>query len=211
MVLYNIGMDKYVCIDCGKSSVNKKEIPPKRCKGCYLKNHRRKKPISCWGCGKILAQTNSKTRLCRICYLKKGSKKFDDIDWDSAFGNWLAGFVDGEGNFNCHKDQKGGFVFRINLREDDKEILEEIKRRLGVGDLYYRDIKKNMNNWDFKYQSKNMQNQWTFAVNSIYDLVNTIVPYFDKYKLRAKKRLQYEEWKGKFVKKYAFLKEGDVG
>jgi hypothetical protein len=59
---------------------------------------------------------------------------------DAAFGHWLAGFIDGEGNFDVHRQQRpaGTYFycrFELTLRADDRAILEECQRRLG-GKLY---------------------------------------------------------------------------
>ena len=199
-------MNEYRCVDCEHLFINKLKIPPKRCLKCYRKWHKKEPPI-CRNCSNFLKHYNRTANICRICYIKSGSKKFKDIDKDTTFGNWLAGFVDGEGNFQGNSKTKVGYVFRIILREDDKEILEEIRQRLGVGKLYYRDIKKNMKNWQPKYQSDKLQNQWEYAVMSVYDLVTVVIPYFDKYKLRAKKKIQYKNWRDTLLPNYKSLKE----
>lgn len=70
----------------------------------------------------------------------------------------IVGFVEGEGCFSIvielyvdrrprktsekrlQKKPSNGFrispTFRINIREDDRPILEEIRQRLGVGEIY---------------------------------------------------------------------------
>jgi hypothetical protein len=59
---------------------------------------------------------------------------------DAAFGNWLAGFIDGEGSFtiqSARADMPQFYTrFQIRLRADDRPILEEIRAQLGVGALY---------------------------------------------------------------------------
>ena len=199
----------YTCKKCGKrKNNNKKKFPPELCKECYLENHRRKQPLSCNVCGKELNPDSSlKTKKCRKCFLKSHTTIFKEVDYDNDFGNWLMGFVDGEGNFHCYKNGAGGMAFRIILREDDKEILEEIRQKLGAGKLFYRDVIKNMPNWQEKYQSKVRRNQYAYTINSVYDLVNVIVPYFEHFHLRAKKKLQYEIWRDLLMERYGFLKE----
>ncbi len=55
------------------------------------------------------------------------------------FGNWLAGFIDGEGCFFVRKSNRSrGYIewqvsFTIRLRRDDEEILIECKERTGLG------------------------------------------------------------------------------
>lgn len=201
----------YTCKDCGKTGINKKKKPPERCLKCYRIYHEMKEPPICNVCSKPLnRQILKKTgMMCRFCFVKSTSTIFKKYDNDDNFGNWLSGFVDGEGNFQFHKDGRGGFVFRIILREDDKPILEKIREYLGCGKLYYRDIKKNIHNWKKKYQSKKMSNQWTYQVRSVYDLMIRVIPNFDTYKLRAKKSKQYLTWRKKLLSTnfYKLLKE----
>lgn len=119
-----------------------------------------------------------------------------------SFGNWLAGFTDGEGNFQYRQTHgRSDAMFRIILREDDKKILEEIRNNLGCGKLFYRDM-ADKSNWNPLYQSKNMRNQWVFKVQNTYDLIERIIPLFDKYPLRAKKKKQYEKWKKQVIEKW---------
>ncbi len=53
-----------------------------------------------------------------------------------AFGNWLSGFVDGEGCFRIHRERSGEYYachFSIKLQADDRAILERIRSFIGVG------------------------------------------------------------------------------
>jgi len=64
---------------------------------------------------------------------------------DERFCSWLGGFIDGEGNFDIHKQIRNSKEyyycrFEITLREDDNAILELIKRKIG-GKIYYHDNK----------------------------------------------------------------------
>jgi hypothetical protein len=68
-------------------------------------------------------------------------KEWDNANIDPAFGNWLAGFADGEGCFTVHKAHGGNSytcAFKINLRLDDRAILETIHRTLGIGTIRKR-------------------------------------------------------------------------
>lgn len=57
---------------------------------------------------------------------------------DDSFGDWLAGLIDGEGSFMIGKDSRGvwGNKFTLNLRADDRAVLETIRERLNIGSLY---------------------------------------------------------------------------
>jgi hypothetical protein len=181
-----------------------KKEPPKICRSCRT----RKEPLSCSACGIPLNPKSAlKTKLCWTCQLKSHSKQFKERGKDDKFGNWLSGFVDGEANFNGNG--KHGFCFRIILREDDKEILETIREYLGVGELYYRDVKKSMDNWNPKYVSEVRRNQWVYIVQPVMDLINVVIPHFEEYPLRAKKKYQYEKWRDCLIntKSYKSLKK----
>lgn len=108
-------------------------------------------------------------------------------DFDREFGDFICGFVAGEGTF-VHRDDKGEtrrFQFSITLVEDDREILEQIQGYFGVGNLY--SIDREVNEWD---------KQVMFTVQSIGDLIGVIIPFFDEFSLRStKKQRQYEEFR----------------
>jgi len=210
------------CLKCGKIF----EVIP--CRGseakycsrqCYWEYRRKypqiKQPPKCIDCGKDLhPQSRAGVKRCRPCHVLKGSTIFREPDHDDAFGHWLSGFTDGEGNFHCSEGASGryvSFAFRIILREDDKGILEKIRDNLGVGNLVFRDVVKGMPNWNPKYQSKVRRNQWCYIVYSAYDLSKVIVPHFDKYPLRAKKAKQYEIWKERLQNSRTYLEFKERG
>lgn len=106
-------------------------------------------------------------------------------------GYYIAGFVDGEGCFalkfrrDVRHERKSKPVyfywdieFTILLRGDDRELLEKIKSTFECGNI-----------------SMNNQGAARYAVTNIDDLTNKVVPFFFKYKLFGKKRLDFELWK----------------
>jgi len=111
-------------------------------------------------------------------------------------GDYIAGFVDGEGCFalNFRRDirhergKRSGvkpiyfywdIQFAIVLREDDKEILEKIRDTLECG----------------KVTGPNKKGQVRFQATEINDLSKKIVPFFEKYQLHAKKKFDFQLWK----------------
>lgn len=111
-------------------------------------------------------------------------------------GDYIAGFVDGEGCFalkfrrDVRYERTGKPVyfywdieFAIVLRQDDKEVLEKIKNTLNCG----------------KIHKPNKSGSVRYAVNTISDLLNIIAPFFEKYPLHAKKRLDFRLWKEALV------------
>jgi hypothetical protein len=102
---------------------------------------------------------------------------------DRDFGNWLAGFIDGEGCFYITRDNARGVYrarFSLTLRADDRAILEECHSRVGIGTLH-----------NYKAQSGNMVTRW--IVQSYAD-VDELVEVLHRFPLRAKKRKDFEIW-----------------
>ncbi|MDP3974677.1 MAG: LAGLIDADG family homing endonuclease [Candidatus Jorgensenbacteria bacterium] len=110
-------------------------------------------------------------------------------------GDYIAGFVDGEGCFalkfrrDIRRERKGspeyfywdiGFI--ISLRSDDREILEKIKETLQCGNVIV-----------------NRRGMAQYSVSKLDDLALKVVPFFEKYQLRAKKQHDFILWKESLV------------
>lgn len=106
-------------------------------------------------------------------------------------GDYIAGFVDGEGCFalNFRRDVRHErknkpiyFIwkpqFAIMLRGDDIKILEKIKTTLDCGSVIT--TAKGL----IRYQ-----------VADVNDLMQKIIPFFEKHALHAKKKFDFELWK----------------
>lgn len=57
---------------------------------------------------------------------------------DSAFGHWLAGFIDGEGHFAICQQRRNGYYgyalqFQLKVRVDDADVIREIVSTVGFG------------------------------------------------------------------------------
>ncbi len=113
----------------------------------------------------------------------------------NSFGHWLSGFTDGEGSFALRVAQDNrrrhlywlDAIFSIGLRADDTEVLSQIKEFWQVGVIYAK-----------RPHSSGVGNgkpQSTFRIRRIKDFVNVVIPHFDHYPLRAKKRRDYVIWK----------------
>lgn len=102
---------------------------------------------------------------------------------------YIAGFVDGEGCFclglSRHATLKRKIdiqpMFEIELREDDREILERIQATIGCGSLY-----------ELRYKRYDWAPHAKYKVGSVKDLCNYVIPFFDRYQLQGKKRLVYK-------------------
>lgn len=104
---------------------------------------------------------------------------------DRDFGNWLAGFIDGEGCFGLYKRaDSAGWIFRffVKLRDDDTEILKECQKAVG-GTI--RHIDSDNPNWG---------GQVLWSVSSRSDCL-MLIEILDAHPLRAKKRKDYEIWR----------------
>lgn len=127
-----------------------------------------------------------------LFYDQRGFKMFDNRE---AFGYWLSGFTDGEGNFHLARHGKSlkdgpsnGFqaFFRINLRMDDCGILEQVREYFGCGSLFY---------WVRDREHLNHSAQVKFQIGSAPMLARTVVPHFDRFPLRSKKSEDYVLWR----------------
>ena len=99
--------------------------------------------------------------------------------------NWISGFVTGDGNFDIRispSNNKIGYRiqlrFRISQHDRDLKLLELIKKYLNTGSIY-------------KYPDKPAISLVIFN-NS--DIINKIIPFFDKNPLLATKLLDYKDW-----------------
>lgn len=105
-------------------------------------------------------------------------------------GNYIAGLVDGEGCFALKftKETKRkrpwsptyyGWKaeFAIVLSSNDEEILRKVKETIGVGIIH---------------PSKRLTSR--YSVQNVDEFFNVIIPFFRKFKLRAKKSLDFDLW-----------------
>lgn len=101
-----------------------------------------------------------------------------------AFGNWLAGFIDGEGCFFFHSRRKqfSPPQFQLKLRDDDRAILEECVSRTGLGRIITTD----------RRGRSNPQIKWLISRCSD---CRCLVEIIDRYPLRAKKKRDFEIWR----------------
>jgi len=104
--------------------------------------------------------------------------------------DYIVGLVDGEGSFTVYvrnPDLKKKVIrrvkaeprFYLKLVEKDKDILYELKRFFGCGNVYFQ-----------KDRRKNHQDCYRYEVANREDLVKIIIPFFGKnqLKLRSKRK-----------------------
>lgn len=101
---------------------------------------------------------------------------------------YLVGLVDGEGcfsvTFNNHKNNRieVRLIFEIELREDDKEILERVQKTLECGNIYHLTYEK----------YKKWRPHYKYKVSNFKDITLKIIPFFNKYQLQAKKKNSFK-------------------
>jgi hypothetical protein len=118
----------------------------------------------------------------------------DHIDRD-RFGDWLSGFVDGEGHFSLHFDGSTNGTkrtlpkcyFVIRLRQDDINALKLIQSYWQCGFMTLQNPRK--------YDPPNAKPQANYTVASVPDLAKIVVAHFDRFPLYAKKKRDFLIWK----------------
>lgn len=104
-------------------------------------------------------------------------------------GNYVSGFIDGEGCFTItiskHKTKKLGLDarihFQIEVRADDESIIRDIQETLGCGRIYF-----------LSYERYGWHPHVELKVSSLKEITTYLIPFLKKYPLRAKKRHSYK-------------------
>jgi hypothetical protein len=95
-------------------------------------------------------------------------------------GYYLAGFADGEGNFNIHQkdfQKKISLSFKVSRR--DKVILALFKKHLKCGTL-----------------RNSSDGMWHYEVSNLNALVENVIPFFKKFGfLSATKKRDFSKFK----------------
>ncbi len=122
-------------------------------------------------------------------------------------GQHVAGLVVGEGCFYAEsqpdpKYRLGWRVrpgFCIEMRADEREVLEQVQSELGCGAIYDLDFGRYRG-----YESKNWQPHAKFRVSSVVHLHTYVVPFFRDNELFGRKRVAF----GIFAELVALLHRG---
>ncbi len=102
--------------------------------------------------------------------------------------DYIVGLVDGEGSFTAYvKDPDSSKTvkrrtkveprFFLKLIEKDKEILDELKKYFGCGNVYFQQDKRDNHQDCYRYEVANRK-----------DLVEIIIPFFRKNALRLRSK-----------------------
>jgi len=106
---------------------------------------------------------------------------------------YVVGFIDGEGSFwvSIYRDETMRnkifcrAEFSIELRADDREILERIRKTLGCGKIY-----------DCKYERYGWYPHVKYKVSRLDEISEILIPFLEKYSLQAKKAKTFKYFKG---------------
>jgi len=112
----------------------------------------------------------------------------DRIHSEPLDGAYVAGFIDGEGSFSVsvgkHATLSRGLEvrpeFEIEVRDDDREILERICVTIGCGRIY-----------DCSYERYGWYPHAKYKVTSTREMEENLFPFLDRNPLQAKKAKSY--------------------
>jgi hypothetical protein len=111
---------------------------------------------------------------------------------DVEFGNWLAGYIDGEGSFTCQVYTPRGrsspnITARMTLgtRADEYPLLAECQAQTGLGALYF--VRPTLGG------PPNGRPKWTWTVANKKDCA-ALVKLLTEYPLRSKKHKDFKVW-----------------
>lgn len=110
------------------------------------------------------------------------------LNTSECFRCWLAGMIDGEGNFYVSNTNKKHPRIRIVLEERDKFVLEYIQQNIG-GLLNYRKPQKS---WKPHWKP-----QWEWCIGTYLEcteFTNWIIPYLILKKEKAQIFLEALKW-----------------
>jgi hypothetical protein len=102
-------------------------------------------------------------------------------------GEFISGYIEGEGCFSLAITKKKGYLlgvqiypsFNLQVHVIDKPLLEKIKKVMNCGRIYTNSKRKLVNFKVYRYD----------------DLVNKVIPFFDKYQFHGNKKRSFEIFK----------------
>jgi len=109
---------------------------------------------------------------------------------------WIAGFVDGEGCFHIgiskHPELRFGYQILPELtvvqHKRDLKLLYSIRSYMKCGVV-----------------RRNHEDRYCWRVRNLDNLANAIIPFFERYKLKSQKRIEFQ----KFTKVVKLMQRGD--
>ena len=102
---------------------------------------------------------------------------------DTDLAAFIGGFVAAEGCFHA-RAAEGWFSFAVSLGACDQEMVDALYEFFGCGRTTWR-----------RRRRAHFDDEVTFVVRRIRDLVEVIVPFMDEHLPPSYKRVQYEVWR----------------
>lgn len=100
-----------------------------------------------------------------------------------ALALFIAGFVAAEGTFT-RSGPRPGFTFAVGLGASDAGTCTELHGYFGVGTIH-----------TFPRRKSNYDDEVTYQVRALGDLIHVVVPFMDEHLPPSYKRQQYEVWR----------------
>jgi len=130
----------------------------------------------------ISMQLQEVSRAHSISTLRRKKERIQSIK--KLHSQYIAGFIDGEGSFSVsiYKDEgmrNKIFIrpeFEIELRADDREILQRIQKTLGCGKIY-----------ECNYERYGWYPHVKYKVSRLDEISEILIPFLEKWPLQAKK------------------------
>jgi len=103
---------------------------------------------------------------------------------DDAAGGYVSGLVDGEGWFMVAIKNQRNYSprFGVSLRADDVSVLRWLRDYFDCGTVFFN-------------RSQRTAPCAVFCVSDLYSLMRCVLPHFDRYPLRAKKKRDLKTWR----------------
>ena len=123
------------------------------------------------------------------------------METNEAFKHFIAGFVSGEGSFFVSLQQNTAYKtntqvvcgFSIKVRADDRELIDLIWQAFDfAGNVHEIHAARYQYDYDVGIRRNDAV---MYIVRKRSDLVDRIIPFFDTYPVRGRKRENYELWK----------------
>lgn len=101
---------------------------------------------------------------------------------DDAAGGYVSGLVDGEGWFIVAVKDRQNYNprFGVSLRADDVGVLRWLNNYFDCGNVYINNTRSSP--------------CAVFCVSDLYGIMRSVIPHFERYPLRAKKRRDLKTW-----------------
>nr|YP_009663730.1 hypothetical protein [Dactylella tenuis]QCW06867.1 hypothetical protein [Dactylella tenuis] len=135
---------------------------------------------------------NVKEKFSNIIPIERPEYKFKGI----ADSNWVAGFTSGDGSFNIKTTEsrvgKVQLRFSINLQSQEKEVIIGLAKFFNLNVYDNQDFNLEETKQKYIYYTKNAI---AIQIVKTSDILNIIIPFFEKYSILGQKSLDFSDFK----------------